>query len=288
MIRKAFFILRSRGVSGLLHAARSRIRGLLAGRAKSFPLMANLFVGKSGIEIGGPSHAFSKRGIFPVYPIIEHLDNCNFDRTTVWEGTIEEGQTFRFDPEKPLGRQYLGEATAMEFLPSGAYDFVLASHVLEHCANPILALSEWMRLLKDKGLLVLILPHKDKTFDHRRPVTTIEHLITDFEARTTECDLTHLPEILALHDLNRDPEAGDITSFNERCRNNFENRCLHHHVFDTALAAQLVTHMGMVILAAEVLPPFHILVVSRKLAATQAQPKPKPETVNTSRDASGA
>lgn len=264
MIRKAIDIFKARGISGVFRATNSRVRSLLASRAKSFLTYKNQFIGKSGIEIGGPSQVFSRRGIFPVYPIVENLDNCNFCSTTVWEGAIKQGQTFQFDRNKSAGHQYFFEATAMGGLPSGAYDFVLSSHVLEHSANPILALSEWIRLLKDQGTLVLLLPHKDKTFDHRRPVTTMEHLIADFKAGMTEDDLTHMPEILALHDLSRDPEAGDSASFQARSMRNFENRCFHHHVFDTASAVSLVEYMGMKIQSVEEIQPFHILVVAQK------------------------
>ena len=265
-IRKVIRIFRERGIAVAIHAINLRLRGLLAGRAKSFQACENLFSGKMGIEIGGPSQAFTKRGKFPVYTIAGYLDNCNFGNTTVWEGNIKQGQTFQFDRKKKVGRQYVVEATAMGCLPSGTYDFLLSSHVLEHTANPILALSEWKRLLKDQGTLVLLLPHKDKTFDHRRPVSTMEHLIADFNAGTTEDDLTHMPEILALHDFERDPELDNLASFQARSIRNFENRCFHHHVFDTNLAVSLVSYMGMKILAVEVIQPFHILVVAQKTA----------------------
>lgn len=97
MIRKAFDIFRSRGISGLLRATNTRVRALLASRAKSFQAYKDQFSEKSGIEIGGPSQVFSKRGIFPVYPIVATLDNCNFSNTTIWEGNIKQGQTFQFD-----------------------------------------------------------------------------------------------------------------------------------------------------------------------------------------------
>jgi SAM-dependent methyltransferase len=264
MFAKLRRIFQQRGISGLIRAIALRLRGLLAGRAKGFRRCKMLFQDKAGMEIGGPSSTFSRRGIFPVYPLVAHLDNCNFSHGTVWEGRIKEGNTFRFDPDKPAGRQYVAEGTDLASVSSGSYDFVLASHVLEHMANPILALSEWLRLLKDGGILVLILPDRNRTFDHRRPVTTLEHLLEDFEAEMTEDDLTHLPEILALHDLARDPEAGDRTTFEARSRKNAENRCLHHHVFDSKLAVNLLRHMDMQILGAEEIRPFHILVVARK------------------------
>lgn len=241
-----------------------RLAHLLPMRAESFHNLESSLRGKNGIEIGGPSQVFTAKGLFPVYPIAGHLDNCNFGGTTVWEGDINEGQTFQFDRNKPAGRQFIVEATAMESIPSASYDFVLSSHALEHTANPILALSEWIRLLKDQGTLVLLLPHKDGTFDHRRPVTTMQHLIADFNAGMAEDDLTHMPEIMALHDLARDPEAGDLAAFKARSERNFENRCFHHHVFDTHLAVSLVDHMGLQIRAVEAIRPMHILIVAKK------------------------
>ncbi|MHB9101605.1 MAG: methyltransferase domain-containing protein [Sulfuricella sp.] len=271
MIGKIIHIIRVRGIVGATRAIVMRLRRLLARRAKSFQTYESLFVGKTGIEIGGPSQVFTRGGMFPVYPIAGHLDNCNFGNVTVWEGDIKQGQTFQFDRRKPAGRQYIIEATAMGCLNSGAYDFVLSSHVLEHVANPILALFEWKRLLADNGILVLLLPDRNRTFDHRRPVTTMEHLIADYKAGRAEDDLTHLPEILALHDLERDPEAGDIEAFKRRSMRNFENRCLHHHVFDAYLAASLVEYAGLKVQAVEEVYPHHILLLTQKTATVSRQ-----------------
>ena len=272
MIRRAIHILQSRGLPGLARAALSRVRGLVA---KPSPLVASYrdrFAGKSGIEIGGPSPAFSRRGVFPVYPLVGNLDNCNFGANTVWEGALQQGKTFVFDPARPAGQQYLAETTALGELPSAAYDFVLSSHMLEHTANPMLALLEWKRLLVDGGTLVLLLPDRRHTFDHRRPVTTLEHLIDDFKAEMGEDDLTHLPEILALHDLERDPDAGDMASFKARSLRNVENRCLHHHVFDVRLARELVEYAGLKVHAVEEHGPHHILLLAQN-EASHALPK---------------
>ncbi len=267
-----FHIVRMRGIAGTTRAIVMRLRRLLAGRAKSFLAYQSLFSGKTGIEIGGPSQVFSRGGIFPVYPIVGHLDNCNFGNSTVWEGDIRQGRTFRFDQNKPAGRQYILEATSMGCLNSGAYDFVLSSHVLEHVANPILALSEWKRLLANDGILVLLLPNREYTFDHRRSVTTMEHLIKDFEAGVQEDDLTHLPEILELHDLKRDPEAGNSEAFRKRSMCNVENRCLHHHVFDAGLAVMLVEYTGLKVHAVEEIYPHHILVLAQKSKISKSAP----------------
>ena len=216
--------------------------------------------GRSGIEIGGPSELF--RTLLPAYPHVARLDNVNYSASTVWEGQIAEGETFRFDPDRPAGRQYVCEATELP-VDNAAYELVLSSHTLEHVANPLRALREWRRVLSDDGTLVLVVPHRALIFDHRRPVTSFDHLVADHERGTAESDLTHLPEILELHDLARDKPAGDPETFRARSLENAANRCLHHHVFDESLATRAVEWAGFEVLGTALLEQRHIVVVAR-------------------------
>ena len=179
-------------------------------------------------------------------------------------------QSSRFDAETDPVRQYISEASNLNTISSQSYDFVLSSHVIEHVANPLQALTEWVRILRDDGVLVLLVPHKEGTFDHRRPVTTLSHLIDDYRQDIQEDDLTHLEEILELHDLERDPAAGDYSEFKRRSENNIDNRCLHHHAFDTSLVAQMLSHLNLEILSMEAVLPFHIIAVAQKVASGQA------------------
>lgn len=220
--------------------------------------------GQVGLEIGGPSVVFAARDLFPVYPIAARIDNTNFSAATVWEGEIAAGRTFRFDPSRDPGFQFLLDATGLAGLASAAYDFVLSSHALEHVANPLQALAEWRRVVRPGGTVVVIVPHRDATFDHRRPVTTLEHLRDDFARGTPESDLTHLPEILALHDLALDPGANGPEAFASRSRENVVNRCLHHHTFTTESAARLLDAAGFRLLAVEPSLPFHIVIVAER------------------------
>lgn len=263
MIKYITFVLRTRGLRGLFSAL---YRRLFRPKVTNFQQCAAFFQDKIGIEIGGPSPGgvFGRHGLFPVYPIAARIDNCNFGTTTIWEGTVQPGATFHYDDGHAPGTQYVGEATDLGFIADGSYDFVLSSHTLEHVANPLRALSEWKRVLKDGGLLALVLPHRDGTFDRHRPTTTLSHLVDDQQRNMGEDDLTHVDEILALHDMKMDPEADDRAAFKQRAMNNMENRCLHHHVFDTRLAVEMVDHMEFQILAAEAWNPFHIFVIARK------------------------
>jgi SAM-dependent methyltransferase len=242
-------------------------RRLWPQRVKSFVAIAGDLRGKSGLEIGGPSDVFARHSLLPAYGIAASIDNVNFSRTTIWEGAIQEGQTFTYDARHASGRQYILEATDLRSIPDQQYDFVLSSHTIEHVANPLRALREWVRTLKAGGLLVLVVPHYAGTFDHRRPLTPMTHLLDDERRGTTEDDLTHLPEILERHDLSLDPPAGDFASFKARSERNLENRCLHHHVFDERLVAQMLEWLGTPLLANERMAPYHIFAIARKAAA---------------------
>ena len=73
----------------------------------------------------------------------------------------------------------------------------------------------------------------------------------DFNTKVDESDLTHLDEILNLHDRSMDIESGTKKEFKDRSILNLENRCLHHHVFNIPLIKRLlgfcnfnVVHIG--------------------------------------------
>lgn len=200
-----------------------------------------LLQGLCGLEIGGPSRFFSAQGTLPVYKDIAGLDNCNFSSHTIWEGQITAGMTFRFDGRR--GRQYICEGTNLHSIAAEHYDFVLSCGTLEHIANPFKALKEWLRVTKKGGIILLVLPRKESNFDHRRAVTTFDHLLLDEHNDTQEDDLTHLSEILRLHDLSLDPPAGTYGQFFARSLQNSENRALHHHVFDLELLRQMFAHL---------------------------------------------
>jgi SAM-dependent methyltransferase len=197
--------------------------------------------GKRGIEIGGPSLFFDIS--LPIYREVGSLDGVNFSQRTIWEGDINDSSDFCYR-KRILGRQLIAEATDIPMVETGSYDFVLSCHSLEHVANPLKAFREWKRILKPGGFLILAVPNKESNFDHRRPITTFAHLVSDDQSNIDERDLTHLPEILQLHDLGRDKAAGSFEKFQNRSLDNFLNRGLHHHVFDTELLKECLTSSG--------------------------------------------
>lgn len=75
----------------------------------------------------------------------------------------------------------IDNAEKLEKIEDATQDFVIASHLIEHCEDPIGAFINWMRVLKKDGVIYLAIPDKRFTFDKNRPVTSIEHLIRDYK-----------------------------------------------------------------------------------------------------------
>ncbi len=199
----------------------------------------NSIKNKVSLEIGGPSSIF--KGFLPLYIAARRVDNVVFSSNTVWYTASFSQYRYFLNLS---GRSYINEATNLEHIESDSYEAVISSNVLEHIANPIKALNEMNRVLSDDGILILVVPNKIGNFDRYRSVTKLEHIIDDFNRSISEYDLTHLNEIIALHDLSLDKAAGNEQNFKARSLNNFYNRTLHHHVFSSELIRDIVTLSG--------------------------------------------
>jgi SAM-dependent methyltransferase len=66
-------------------------------------------------------------------------------------------------------------------VPDRSQDFVIASHFLEHCEDPVGTLDAHLRVLRPGGVLLLALPDRRHSVDRHRDATTLEHLIADHE-----------------------------------------------------------------------------------------------------------
>lgn len=238
------------------------IRKFFPKRMSGWKNVVNRFKNKKGLEIGGPSFAFTKAGFLPVYDYIKELDGCNFSTNTVWEGNIEEGNNYSFGNRK--GYQHISDGSELNNIPDERYDFILSCHSIEHIANPIKALKEWKRVIKNEGYILLVVPHKDQTFDHNRPVTTLDHLISDYNNKTEESDETHFSEVNKLHDISKDGGIADKKSLEERTKDNFNNRCVHHHVFNSPLMVKLADYLKLKIITLNHFNPFHIVILLKK------------------------
>ncbi|HWP46331.1 MAG TPA: methyltransferase domain-containing protein [Candidatus Limnocylindrales bacterium] len=89
---------------------------------------------------------------------------------------------------------YVMEADNLYQFQDNQFDFLIASHMLEHFPNPIKALKEWYRVVRDGGVLFIVVPQKGRTFDKYRGVTPLSHFIEDYEKNVSNPDPTHIDE----------------------------------------------------------------------------------------------
>lgn len=82
--------------------------------------------------------------------------------------------------------EVLGTAEDLSAFADDSLDFVIANHLLEHLEYPVQGLLEFQRVLRPGGILYLALPDKRKTFDEKREVTTVEHLIEEHRGKLAE------------------------------------------------------------------------------------------------------
>lgn len=198
---------------------------------------------KFGVEIGGPSQT----GLI-IYQCATNIDNVNYSNDTVWCcDTNDPYYKYRNKDEynyynNKVGKVIINDAVDISLVQNESYDFCFSSHSLEHIANPLKAVSEWLRIIKSGGYVIIIVPEKSFSFDHKRNYSKFSTLLSQYEKNVGEDDLSTLPEILLNHDLTIDREAGDLDAFTKRSLDNFNNRCLHHYVYNDELLMEICNY----------------------------------------------
>ena len=221
-----------------------------------------VYSGKIGLEIGGPSSYFFRSAI---YTTPARLDNLNFAEKTLWN-QMTHNTPYLFEGKTCPGTVYIADVVNMKGVISDAtYDFVFASHILEHLVNPLLALEEMTRVLKKEGYCILVLPWKEATFDHKRPITPFGELVSHYYQKRDERDVSdHIEYIIKDYDFSKDPGVLSVEHFRERCKHQYENRALHVHVFDFKLIDECFAFFGYNVLHRQLVPDCNQIVIAQR------------------------
>jgi len=94
-------------------------------------------------------------------------------------------ETLRDHPEldaaKVVSPDWVADGTTLAPVGDASQDFLIANHVLEHTPDPIGTLRNWLRVLRRSGILYCAVPIAELTFDRGRGLTSLGHMIEDFE-----------------------------------------------------------------------------------------------------------
>jgi SAM-dependent methyltransferase len=93
---------------------------------------------------------------------------------------------------KPLAPvDLLATADDLTGIGDSSLDFVIANHLLEHLEDPIAGLLEFQRVLKPGGVVYLALPDQRQTFDQKRELTSVDHLLREHQEGATVARRDH-------------------------------------------------------------------------------------------------
>lgn len=131
---------------------------------------------------------------------------------------------------------YVTDIKTLAGIPDASLDFIVACHVIEHTNNPIAAMDSCYRALKPGGSLVLVVPDMTKTFDSKRTLTTLAHLIEDYESPSPERDWGHYEEFYTkAFEIPADAILLDYVSLKQA-----EGGDLHYHTWTFESFGELV------------------------------------------------
>src|SRR2546423_178679 len=195
----------------------------------------------SGVELGPGQHPFHLS-----FPGAERkfVDKWLPEENLELFDELGEGAAF---PQPDILCDF--DVDRLDPIDNDSQDFVIASHVLEHLAEPLGFLEAIHRVLKPNGTFLLLLPERSRTFDRFRQSTPLEHLVAEYEAGITKVDDEHIVEFLtnaehsSIDSLPTDPD--ERAAFFEWHR----NRSIHVHCWDMYEFLQVlihtVAHMGL-------------------------------------------
>lgn len=182
-----------------------------------------------GVEIGAYHNPF---------PVREDVKMTYVDKRSYDELIAMRNADPNLNSSLPLSRvDIVDDGETLTNVPRGAFDFVVSSHQLEHCFNPLMALENQLALLKPNGVGIFILPNRDNQIDKNRYVTTLEHLIGHYlgGGKTEEKLKEHFEEYFSVVDhLKGEPLKKRIEDSIK------DNSDVHFHVFDSDLVIQML------------------------------------------------
>jgi FkbM family methyltransferase len=180
-----------------------------------------------GLELG-PGHE-----PFPLPRIgasIAYIDRWTPQESSQLFPELEHATFPRPDVIADLNKEKLGA------IADASVDFVIASHILEHLADPIGMLGEIHRVLRTGGVAILLLPDRRTTFDRLRAPTPLKHLQAEHAAGVEEVSDDHIVEFVRATSVEGESPSPAEIDLHRR-------RSVHVHCWSETEFLPVVTHV---------------------------------------------
>ena len=123
-----------------------------------------------GLEIGPSINPIAPKALGFNVHIVDHLPTAQLKEKYKNHGV-------NIDSIEIVDFVWNGEPLSTLVRGENLYDYIIASHVIEHIPDVIQFLQECSKLLKPDGVLSLVIPDKRYCFDHFLPCSTTGQLI---------------------------------------------------------------------------------------------------------------
>lgn len=152
---------------------------------------------------------------------------------------LEEELYSQEDNHEYVDTDIISSFDDMKGINDDSLDFIIASHVIEHVRNPIKSVNIAWDKLKKGGTLVLIVPKHKRTLDRHRTLTTLDHLIDDYNNPSKYKDLLHIAEFYSL------AKPLSVTDLYKKMLQSIEGdyHSIHYHVWDEATFTHLLKYL---------------------------------------------
>lgn len=141
----------------------------------------------------------------------------------------------------------IDDGEKLEKIEEESQDFIVANHFLEHTEDPIGTIETHLGKLKPGGVLFYAVPDKRYTFDFRRSVTPLEHMVSDYENGPKDSRREHYEDWVRLVTDEASPAVGtlDQAASEEWVRSraaelDAEGYSIHMHVWTQAEFLRLI------------------------------------------------
>lgn len=200
-------------------------------------VLAKHYLAGDGIEIGGLNWPLE----VPPTARVKQVDRMSTEELRAEYPEVAD----RALPEVDL----IDDGETLETIAAGSLDFIIANHLLEHTEDPIGTIGIHLSKLRPGGILFYAVPDKRYTFDHRRELTPLEHMIRDHEEGPAGSRREHFDEWTLLVGGTEADRASEeaYTAFAARAaeearRLEAEDFSIHMHVWDQASFLALILH----------------------------------------------
>jgi SAM-dependent methyltransferase len=176
------------------------------------------FLSGRGVELGPGYHPMPLP--FPGVSV-RYVDRWQPEENLALFTNLEAGASF---PKPDIVANL--DVDRLSALDDESQDFVIASHVLEHLADPLTQIAEIHRVLKPGAVVLVFLPDRRHTFDRKRAATPLEHLVVEHRDRVTVVSDAHVEDYL------RKTDVWDSAWTPEQQREEFDlnrQRSIHVH-----------------------------------------------------------